>query len=74
MSPWFLFVAEPRMLYRPTGIQLLSYKEHIMAKGQLRGNKEAKKPKQPKKPATADTPFGAIVPKGSAQPAGGKKK
>jgi len=29
-----------------------------MAKGQLRGNREAKKPKQPKKPAApATTPF-----------------
>jgi hypothetical protein len=28
-----------------------------MAKGQLRGNREHKKPKQPKKPAAPATPF-----------------
>jgi hypothetical protein len=30
-----------------------------MAKGQLRSNREAKKPKQQKKTAPASTPFGA---------------
>jgi len=29
-----------------------------MAKGQLRGSKEAKKPKQPKKPTAPPSPFG----------------
>jgi len=32
-----------------------------MAKGQLRGNKEAKKQKQPKKPATPALPWGAAA-------------
>ncbi len=31
-----------------------------MAKSQLRGNREAKKPKQPQKPAAPTTPFGAV--------------
>lgn len=31
-----------------------------MAKSQLRGNREAKKPKQPKKPAAPVVPFGAV--------------
>ncbi|WP_420998443.1 hypothetical protein ACKI2N_002790 [Cupriavidus sp. 30B13] len=31
-----------------------------MAKSQLRGNREAKKPKQPKKPAAPAAPFGAV--------------
>lgn len=31
-----------------------------MAKSQLRGNREAKKPKQPKKPSLPATPFGAV--------------
>ncbi|CCF95694.1 hypothetical protein B7R78_0015315 [Ralstonia solanacearum] len=31
-----------------------------MAKSQLRGNREAKKPKQPKKPAVPATPFSAV--------------
>ncbi|WP_255398713.1 hypothetical protein [Pollutimonas subterranea] len=35
-----------------------------MAKGQLRGNKEAKKPKQAPKPATPASPFGSTASKG----------
>ncbi|MGO4329099.1 hypothetical protein AB4Z48_18770 [Cupriavidus sp. 2TAF22] len=31
-----------------------------MAKSQLRGNREAKKPKQPKKPAAPASPFGTV--------------
>lgn len=31
-----------------------------MAKGQLRGNREAKKPKQPKKPSVPATPLGTV--------------
>lgn len=31
-----------------------------MAKGQLRGNREAKKPKQPKKPSVPATPFSTV--------------
>lgn len=35
-------------VYRPSRILLKHCKENPMAKGQLRGNKEAKKPKKPK--------------------------
>ena len=45
-----------------------------MAKGQLRGNKEAKKPKQPPKPATPASPFGAAPIKGGAQTSATTKK
>ncbi|WP_354673945.1 hypothetical protein [Cupriavidus alkaliphilus] len=31
-----------------------------MAKSQLRGNREAKKPKQPKKPSAPITPFSTV--------------
>jgi hypothetical protein len=31
-----------------------------MAKSQLRGNREAKKPKQPKKPSAPTTPFSTV--------------
>lgn len=31
-----------------------------MAKSQLRGNREVKKPKQPKKPAVPATPFSTV--------------
>lgn len=31
-----------------------------MAKSQLRGNREAKKPKQPKKPAVPASPIGTV--------------
>ncbi|GJG98178.1 hypothetical protein [Cupriavidus pauculus] len=31
-----------------------------MAKSQLRGNREVKKPKQPKKPAIPAIPFGTV--------------
>ncbi|MHB8253055.1 MAG: hypothetical protein ACYDEV_05020 [Acidiferrobacter sp.] len=44
-----------------------------MAKGQLRGNREAKKPKQPKKPA-APAAFGAAAIRASTTIAGAKKK
>ncbi len=39
-----------------------------MAKGQLRGNKETKKPKQPKKPEPVSSLAGRVP------PAAGKKK
>ncbi len=43
-----------------------------MAKGQLRGNREAKKPKQPKKPAAPATPvMGATL--RAAGTTGGRK-
>lgn len=45
-----------------------------MAKGQVRGNKEAKKPKQPPKPAVPATGFGAIPLKGGAQQSEPKRK
>ena len=41
-----------------------------MAKGQQRGNKEAKKPKQPKK---APTPPSSIVPPRNSQTVPGRK-
>jgi hypothetical protein len=44
-----------------------------MAKGQLRGNREAKKPKQPKKPAAPAAPFSGIAVRGSARPDDKKK-
>jgi len=34
-----------------------------MAKSQLRGNREAKKPKQPKKPSVPATPFSTVQPR-----------
>lgn len=34
-----------------------------MAKSQLHGNREAKKPKQPKKPAAPVTPFSTVQPR-----------
>jgi hypothetical protein len=42
-----------------------------MAKGQLRGNKEAKKQKQPKKPDTPAVPWGTTA---GSKVAGAKKK
>ncbi|WP_020204454.1 hypothetical protein [Cupriavidus sp. WS] len=49
------------MLDAPSGKQCTTTpQEYIMAKSQLRGNREAKKPKQPKKPAAPATPFGAV--------------
>ncbi len=45
-----------------------------MAKGQLRGNREEKKPKQPKKPVAPTTPFGATPLRGNSPPATVKKK
>ncbi len=45
-----------------------------MAKGQLRGNKEAKKPKQAPKPAAPASPFGSTASKGGSQSADAKKK
>ncbi len=38
-----------------------------MAKGQVRGNREAKKPKQPPKPAAPASDFGTIPGKGNRQ-------
>lgn len=46
--------------------------EQIMAKGQLRSNKEVRKPKKDKKAAPAPTPFGAQVKQ--ANEAASKKK
>ena len=43
-----------------------------MAKGQQRGNKEAKKPKQPKK--VAIPAFTSVVPSAKSTPAPGKKR
>jgi hypothetical protein len=43
-----------------------------MAKGQLRSNREAKKPKQPKKPAAPVTPTGGAVMRAAGQ-GGGRK-
>ncbi len=43
-----------------------------MAKGQLRGNKEKKKPKQANKPAGREVPYGSSQARTST-PAGGKK-
>jgi len=43
-----------------------------MAKGQLRGTKEAKKPKQPKKPPAPTVPWGTAPSGGNV--AGNKKK
>lgn len=45
-----------------------------MAKGQLRGNKEAKKPKQAPKPVAPSSPFGSTATKGGAQASDAKKK
>ena len=44
-----------------------------MAKGQQRGNKEAKKPKQPKKVAVAPT-FSSVVSSARTVPVPGKKR
>jgi hypothetical protein len=44
-----------------------------MAKGQLRSNREAKKPKQEKKPSTPAVPFGTI-PGRTATSSDSKKK
>ncbi|MDF3885160.1 hypothetical protein ACU4GI_17025 [Cupriavidus basilensis] len=45
-----------------------------MAKGQLRGNRETKKPKQPKKPVAPAAPFGAVQSRVGNDGATGKKK
>ncbi|MDF3836131.1 hypothetical protein P3W85_24725 [Cupriavidus basilensis] len=45
-----------------------------MAKGQLRGNREAKKPKQPKKPVAPAAPFGAVQSRVGNDGTAGKKK
>ncbi len=44
-----------------------------MAKSQLRGNREAKKPKQPKKPAAPASPFHAMQGTGNVRSDGKKK-
>ena len=44
-----------------------------MAKGQLHGNREAKKPKQPKKPL-APAAFGSAASRTEPQRAGAKRK
>lgn len=45
-----------------------------MAKGQQRGNREAKKPKQPKKPAPPASPFGTGSAKNASPSADPRKK
>ena len=45
-----------------------------MAKGQLRSNREAKKPKQPKKPAVPASTFATTVPRGGPQSSDAKRK
>ena len=45
-----------------------------MAKGQLRSNREAKKPKQPKKPVVPASAFATTVPRGGSQKSEAKKK
>lgn len=45
-----------------------------MAKGQLRSNREAKKPKQPKKPVAPVTAFAITPPRGATQSSTAKKK
>jgi len=44
-----------------------------MAKSQLRGNREAKKPKQPKKPAVPATPFSSVQSRAASEAAAKKK-
>jgi hypothetical protein len=44
-----------------------------MAKGQLRGNREAKKPKQPKKPAAPATPVMGGALRAAGPTTGGRK-
>ncbi|MGO4306749.1 hypothetical protein [Cupriavidus sp. RAF12] len=44
-----------------------------MAKGQLRGNREAKKPKQPPKPVLPATPFGTLQSRIRSEGVGKKK-
>ena len=74
--PFIVGIAASKRL--PSGFQAASKRpapnhtfiqgEMKMAKGQLRGNKETKKPKQPKKPEPV--PLGGRMP----PPAAGKKK
>jgi hypothetical protein len=46
-----------------------------MAKGQIRSNREKKKPKQAKaKPAGAATPFSVLQPKSTSASSSGKKQ
>lgn len=45
-----------------------------MAKGQLRSNREAKKPKQPKKPVAPASAFVITPPQGAARKSDTKKK
>lgn len=44
-----------------------------MAKSQLRGNREVKKPKQPKKPAVPATPFSTVQSRVGTEGAAKKK-
>ncbi|MCU9955767.1 MULTISPECIES: hypothetical protein [Burkholderia] len=46
----------------------------VMAKGQLRSNREAKKPKQPKKPPPVLSPSKSVQPSVRFSPAEGQKK
>jgi hypothetical protein len=45
-----------------------------MAKSQLRGNREAKKPKQPQKPAVPAAPFGGTTSNAGSQSSEVRKK
>ena len=45
-----------------------------MAKGQVRSNKETKKPKQDKKPAAAAIPFAGVAAQVNSQISDAKKK
>lgn len=61
----------------PTGVtppELLNAGDRTMAKGQLRSNKEPKKPKKAKAPAGAVSPFAATTGAGAAGANRAKKK
>jgi len=53
---------------------LLQHEENTMAKGQLRSNKEVRKPKKDKTKAAAAAPTGSQVKFANATTADGKKK
>jgi hypothetical protein len=70
------------MIDIPPGGPNSAYARHVsatvigipMAKGQVRGNRETKKPKQPKKPAAPVLPWGNTGGKSSLSSADAKKK
>jgi hypothetical protein len=59
------------MLGLPSGKQC--NRSTTMAKSQLRGNREVKKPKQPKKPAVPATPFSTVQSRVASEVATKKK-